>query len=155
MASATSAPAFYRFFFKNLDPLVAMYGVYLNFFAQEMAVTGPAPNSHYDPDQVFLFFQCGGLALAIAFITAAVHRSTEDLKVWRAVQFALLLADIAALVGIYLSLSTQNRLAPSAWTDDDKGLLGSYIPLTLIRLAFILNVGFPQEQSILGEKQKV
>ncbi|VUC23991.1 unnamed protein product [Clonostachys rosea] len=155
MASATSAPAFYRFFFKNLDPLVAMYGVYLNFFAQEMAVNGPAPNSHYDPNQVFLFFQCGGLALAIAFITAAVHRATEDLNVWRAVQFALFLADIAALVGIYLSLSNQNRLAPSAWTSDDKGLLGSYVPLTLIRLAFILNVGFPQEGGASLPKQKL
>ncbi|CAH0055710.1 unnamed protein product [Clonostachys solani] len=154
MASATSAPAFYRFFFKNLDPLVAMYGVYLNFFAQEMAVTGPAPNSHYDPDQVFIFFQCGGLALSIAFITAAIHRATEDLKVWRIIQFAILLADLAALVGIYLSLSTQNRLAPSTWTDDDKGLAGSYTALTLIRLAFILKIGFPQESGS-EEKQKV
>lgn len=144
MATAASVPSFYKFFFKNLDPLIALYGVYLNFFAQETAVTCAAPQSHYDPDQVFLVFQCGGLSLAFASIMASVHRCTDDLSVWRTVQFGILIADVAALGGLYLSLRTQNRPEPPAWTEDHTGLVGMYSVLAFIRLSFLLKLGFPQ-----------
>lgn len=140
--SASVVPGFYSFFFKNLDPLVALWGVYLNFVDQDAAVKASAPASSYDQNQVFLFHQAGGLALAVAVVSAVLPRYTQDLGVWRIFQFGLLLSDIAGLSGIYHSLANQGRLSPSSWTSDDQGLGISYVALTVIRALFLLGVGF-------------
>lgn len=140
--SVSIVPQPYVFFFKWLDPLTALYGVYLNFAAPQMAVQSMAPNSIYDPNQVFLFHQSGGLALAIAVLTAAIPRYSSDLSVWRILQFALLLSDFAGLSGIYHALERQGRLHPSTWTSDDQGCGGTYVVLTVVRLLFVLGVGF-------------
>ncbi|EGX93267.1 beta-mannosidase mndA [Cordyceps militaris CM01] len=142
MHSASVVPSFYSFFFKNLDPLIALWGVYLNFVDPDAAVKASAPASAYDPRQVFLFHQAGGLALAVAVVSAILPRYSQDLGVWRIVQFALLLSDVAGLSGIYHSLANQGRLGPAAWTSDDKGLAGSYLLLTVVRALFLLGVGF-------------
>ncbi|XWW98738.1 hypothetical protein V2A60_006740 [Cordyceps javanica] len=143
--SASVVPRFYTFFFKNLDPLVALWGVYLNFADPDAAVKASAPASTYDPNQVFLFHQAGGLALAVAVVSAVLPRYSQDLGVWRIFQFALFLSDIAGLSGIYNSLASQGRLSPAAWTSDDKGLASSYILLTVVRALFLLGVGFGKQ----------
>ncbi|KAM3429574.1 hypothetical protein NHJ13734_008116 [Beauveria thailandica] len=145
--SASVVPGFYSFFFKNLDPLIALWGVYLNFVDPDAAVKASAPASTYDPSQVFLFHQAGGLALAVAVVSAVLPRYSQDLGVWRILQFALFLSDIAGLSGIYNSLANQGRLSPTAWTSDDKGLAGSYVVLTLVRALFLLSVGFRKPAS--------
>lgn len=140
--ASAAVPVFYRVFFRYFDPVVALYGVYVNIISPSTAIPQVAPGSVYDPNQVFFFYQCGGLAITVAFITATVHRFSEDLKVWRLLQLGLLLSDVVALVGIYLSFSRQGRLAPSSWTSDDQGIATSYGGITAIRLSFLLNVGF-------------
>ncbi|KAM3471446.1 hypothetical protein MY5147_005812 [Beauveria neobassiana] len=145
--SASVVPGFYSFFFKNLDPLVALWGVYLSFVDPDAAVKASAPASTYDPSQVFLFHQTSGLALAVAVVSAVLPRYTQDLGVWRILQFALILSDIAGLSGIYNSLANQGRLSPTAWTSDDKGLAGSYLVLTVVRALFLLGVGFEKPAS--------
>ncbi|KAM3459203.1 hypothetical protein NHJ6243_007164 [Beauveria neobassiana] len=145
--SASVVPGFYSFFFKNLDPLVALWGVYLSFVDPDAAVKASAPASTYDPSQVFLFHQTSGLALAVAVVSAVLPRYTQDLGVWRILQFALILSDIAGLSGIYNSLANQGRLSPTAWTSDDKGLAGSYLVLTVVRALFLLGVEFEKPAS--------
>lgn len=148
MASTTAnVPAFYSFFFKNLDPIIALGGVYLNFFDPKSAVTSMAPASTYDPNQVFLFHQTGGFALAIAVMSAAIPRYTNDIGVWRIFQGALLLSDFAGLSGVYNAMARQDRLAPSAWTSDDKGCGGVYVAITVVRLAFMLGLGFSKTRA--------
>ncbi|KAI9897650.1 hypothetical protein N3K66_007506 [Trichothecium roseum] len=146
-SSTRHVPFAYTFFFSNLDPLVALYGVYLNFAAPETAVSSVAPGSAYDPRQAFLFHQAGGLALAVSVFSAALPRLSADLSVWRAFQFALLLSDFAGLSGMYFSLESQGRLRPADWTGDDVGAGGSYAFLTVLRLAFLLGVGFAKPSS--------
>ncbi len=150
--TASVVPGFYSFFFKNLDPLVALWGVYLNFADPDAAVKASAPNSTYDSNQVFLFHQAGGLALAIAVISALLPRYSQDLGVWRIFQGALFLSDIAGLSGIYHSLANQGRLSPSSWTSDDKGLAGCYVMLTVVRLLFLVGFGF--KNAVSGTKKK-
>ncbi|OAA38786.1 beta-mannosidase mndA [Cordyceps fumosorosea ARSEF 2679] len=145
MAAAESTavvPFFYRFFFQNVDPLIALWGAYLNLADPSAAVRASAPASTYDPRQVFLFHQAGGLALAVAVLSALVPRRSRDLGVWRALQLALLLSDFAGLSGIYHGLEVQGRLRPGAWTADDWALAGSYALLTAVRALFLLGVGF-------------
>ena len=142
MSSISVVPFAYSFFFKWLDPLAALYGVYLNFVDPDQAVKSMAPASSYDPNQVFLFHQAGGLALAVAVLTAVVPRYCKDLKLWRLFQFALLLSDFAGLSGVYHALERQGRLSPADWTADDKGCGFTYVTLTIIRLLFVLGVGF-------------
>jgi hypothetical protein len=149
--SASVVPGFYTFFFKNLDPLIALWGVYLNFVDPDGAVKASAPNSTYDQNQVFLFHQTGGLALAVAVVSAILPRYSQDLGVWRIFQGALFLSDIAGLSGIYFSLTNQGRLSPSAWTSDDKGLAGCYLMLTVVRFLFLAGVGF--KKAVSGAKK--
>lgn len=128
---------FYTFFFKWIDPIIALGGAYLNFIDPIAAVTSMAPNSKYDPDQVFLFHQSGGLALAIAFLSAAIPRYSKDITVWRILQFSLLLSDLAGISGVGFAMARQGRLG-GIWTSDDWGCGGSYVFLTLVRLHFLV-----------------
>ncbi|KAF5566674.1 beta-mannosidase mndA [Fusarium phyllophilum] len=124
--SATDSKTFkfYAFFFKWIDPIIALGGAYLNFVDPIGAVTSMAPNSKYDPDQVFLFHQSGGLALAVAFLSAAIPRYSKDITVWRILQFSLLLSDLAGISGVGFAMARQGRLGGS-WTSDDWGCGGS------------------------------
>lgn len=142
MSSISVVPYAYTFFFRWLDPLTALYGVYLNFADPDQAVKSMAPASSYDANQVFLFHQAGGLALAVAVLAAVIPRYSKDLNIWRLFQFALLLSDFAGLSGIYFALQRQGRLSPADWTSDDKGCGFTYVGLTVIRLLFVLGVGF-------------
>ncbi|KAI9006184.1 hypothetical protein BC832DRAFT_592272 [Gaertneriomyces semiglobifer] len=151
--ATTTVPMFYSFFFKNLDPLIALYGVYLNFFDPSGAVTSMAPKSVYDPNQVFLFHQSAGLALAVAFISAALPRYTNDVGVWKIFQFGLLLSDFAGLSGVYNAMARQGRLSPETWTDDDKACGGTYVVLTLIRLMFVLGIGLRKAAAVSNKKR--
>ncbi|KAL6915481.1 hypothetical protein FSHL1_006932 [Fusarium sambucinum] len=128
---------FYTFFFKWIDPIIALGGVYLNFIDPNGAVTSMAPNSKYDPDQVFLFHQSGGLALAVAFLSAAIPRYSKDITVWRILQFSLLLSDLAGMSGVGFAMARQGRLT-GIWTSDDWGCGGTYVFLTLLRLNFLV-----------------
>ncbi|KAF5585428.1 beta-mannosidase mndA [Fusarium subglutinans] len=123
---------FYAFFFKWIDPIIALGGAYLNFIDPIGAVTSMAPNSRYDPDQVFLFHQSGGLALAVAFLSATIPRYSQDIAVWGILQFSLLLSDLAGISGVGFAMARQGRLGGS-WTSDDWGCGGSYVFLTLER----------------------
>ncbi|KAM5386394.1 hypothetical protein ACJZ2D_000357 [Fusarium nematophilum] len=137
-STATMLPAFYGFFFRNIDPLIALWGAYLNFIDPASAVTSMAPNSTHDPNQVFLFHQSGGLALAVAFLSAAIPRRTSDITIWRVLQFSLFLSDMAGLSGIGCALMRQGRWGPATWTSDDIACGGSYLFLTLLRLHFLV-----------------
>lgn len=132
---------FYSFFFKNIDPLIALWGAYLGFFDQTSAVTALAPNSKYDPDQIFLFHQSGGLALAMAFLSAAIPRQSNSVATWRILQFSLFLSDLAGVGGVVCALATQGRLAPALWTSDDVACGGTYLFLTLVRVFFLISTG--------------
>ncbi|KAM0547556.1 hypothetical protein ACHAPJ_010300 [Fusarium lateritium] len=142
---------FYTFFFKWIDPVIALGGAYLNFVDPVGAVTSMAPNSKYDPNQAFLFHQSGGLALAVAFLSAAIPRYSKDITTWRILQFALLLSDLAGISGVGTAMMRQGRLG-GTWTSDDWGCGGSYIFLTLVRLHFLF---FTNGASGLSDGQTV
>ncbi|GJN75357.1 hypothetical protein PLICBS_009456 [Purpureocillium lilacinum] len=146
-------PRPYVLFFLYLDPLTALYGAWLHLATPSVAATAMAPSAAHDPSQAFVYRQAGGLALAVAALAAALPRLSTDLRVWRALQAALLLADAAALSGAYEALRVGGRLgSTSTWTDDDVGVVGSYAVITLVRALFVLGVGFgaPREE---GEEE--
>lgn len=147
-----AVPTFYTYFFAYIDPLIALYGVYLNFLAPDQAVTSMAPLSTYDPNTIFLFHQAGGLALAVAVMSALIPRVSEDLSVWKVLQFSLLLSDFGGLSGVYFALERQGRLEPRLWSADDRAVGGLYLFITAVRLAFVLGVGFGGEGEVKGVK---
>jgi hypothetical protein len=142
---------FYTFFFKWIDPIIALGGAYLNFFDPIGAVTSMAPNSKYDSDQVFLFHQSGGLALTVACLSAAIPRYSKDITVWRILQFSLLLSDLAGISGVGFAMARQGRLG-GLWTSDDWGCGVSYVFLTLVRLHFLF---LSQGITGMGDSQAV
>ncbi|KID72808.1 uncharacterized protein G6M90_00g003550 [Metarhizium brunneum] len=156
MASTVAAvPTLYTCFFAYADPLIALYGAYLNFLAPEQAVASMAPQSTYDPATVFLFHQAGGLALAVAVMSALVPRVSEDLAVWKVLQFSLLLSDVGGLSGVYFALERQGRLEPRLWSADDRAVGGLYLFITAVRLAFVLGVGFGSAGEVRrGDKRR-
>jgi hypothetical protein len=152
-STIAAVPTFYTYFFAYIDPIIALYGVYLNFYAPEQAVAAMAPQSKYDPDTVFLFHQAGGLALAVAVLSALIPRFSEDLSVWKVLQFSLLLSDFGGLSGVYLALRRQGRLDPGMWSADDRAVGGLYLFITVVRLAFVLGVGFGADEAVRRKKR--
>lgn len=146
MSARRVVPAFYTLFFSYVDPLIALYGVYLNFVDPSLAVTSTSPTSTYDPKTVFLFHQAGGLALSVAVMSALLPRFSDDLSVWKLFQFSLLLSDFAGLSGVYNALERQGRMEPAKWTGDDYGCGGTYVFITVVRLLFVLGVGFGSDK---------
>ncbi|KAJ6438464.1 hypothetical protein O9K51_09056 [Purpureocillium lavendulum] len=142
-------PLAYVLFFKYMDPLTALYGAWLHLATPAEAARALAPGAAHDPAQAFVYRQAGGLALAVAALAALVPRVSTDLRVWRALQASLLLADAAALSGAYEALRRGGRLWPldvgGRWTDDDVAVVGSYAVITLVRALFVLGVGFARE----------
>ena len=142
---------FYTFFFMWIDLIIALGGAYLNFIDPNGAVTSMAPNSKYDSDQVFLFHQSGGLALAVAYLSAAIPRYSKDITIWRILQFSLLLSDLAGISGLGSAMARQGRLG-GTWTSDDWGCGGTYVFLTLVRLHFLV---LSQGTTGMGDSQAV
>src|SRR5436190_1542401 len=102
VSSSFVLPLPYRFFFLFLEPLLALAGAYVAHFQpqQYLHLTSPSTFSASSPvplaTQVVLS-QLANLYFLFAVNEALVLRATADLRVWRTVLVALLVADVGHL----------------------------------------------------------
>jgi len=80
--------------------------------------------------------------LAVSYLSGVLLRATNDLKVWKHVQTAILLIDIAMLYSAWDALRLQGRLGFADWRGEDWGTVGLTMFVTVLRLAFLAEVGF-------------
>jgi hypothetical protein len=140
-------PGFYHFFFTWFDPIVAFSGAVTDFVSPDFVINSLVPKTlrneeGCNPNYKFIFQQAGGGMIAVAFLSGALLRATNDLKVWKYVQAAILLIDIATLYSVWDALRLQSRLQVSTWRGEDWGCVGLTTFVTVLRVAFLAEAGF-------------
>lgn len=125
------------------------WGASLDFFAPDTVLTSFVPNAVRNPRHDMLFQQLGGSLLNIAFIDAVLLRYTADLVVWKIVQRAVLLVDVTGLYSLWAALSQQGRLNPAVWRGEDWGCVGITGLVTVVRILFIVEVGFRSRRAAM------
>ncbi len=141
-SSTPSIPIFYRTFFTYVDPLVALWGAYMNFFTPDTVLNSFVPNATRNPAHDMLFQQLGGGLLNIAFVSAVLLRHTSDIKIWKIVQWSILIVDVVGLYSLWDALGRQGRLDPRGWRGEDWGCVGITGSVTVLRMMFIAEVSF-------------
>lgn len=138
---------FYHACFKYMDPLVLAPTVYAAIFDPELMLHSfiPASLSTYNPDQGFLFHQLGALFGFVALVQGGVLRVSDDVKVWKAINAAVLVVDFAMLASLYVSLKQQDRLHLGSLRAGDWGNFFFTAWVTLIRIFFLAGVGVSDE----------
>lgn len=135
-------PSIYLLWFKWLDPLICTWTVYMNLFTQDMVLNTFVPNATRNPAHDTLFHQMAGNFAALAILSAALPRMTQDLRLWKLLQFSIFVVDLFGLYTVWWNLSTQGRLELGAWRGDDWGTVLLTVAATVIRGAFLAEVGF-------------
>ncbi|KAF2474858.1 uncharacterized protein BDR25DRAFT_301467 [Lindgomyces ingoldianus] len=148
--SAFKIHIFYRLFFTYLDPLICIWGAYMDFFDPALVLSSHVPNVSPDIGHAMILKQRGGGMLNFGFISAVLLRYSTDLQVWRIVQFADLIVDVAYFWAVWEGLGAQGRLDLGTWRAEDWGSLGITGCATAVRMAFLMEVGFGRRA---GEKK--
>jgi hypothetical protein len=142
MSQRSSIPLFYRIFFQYLDPLICVWGAYMDFFDPRLVLSSHIPNPTPDIGHAMILKQRGGGMLNFGFVSAVLLRYTYDHKIWNIIQIADFLVDVAYFWAVYEVLSVQGRLGVSTWRAEDWGSVVITGTAGLVRLAFLARVGF-------------
>ncbi|KAF1915005.1 hypothetical protein BDU57DRAFT_520291 [Ampelomyces quisqualis] len=142
---ATTIPLFYRIFFQYLDPLICVWGAYMDFFDPRLVLSSHIPAPTPDIGHAMILKQRGGGMLNFGFVSAVLLRYTYDVNIWNIVQVADFLVDLAYFWAVYEVLIAQGRLGISSWRVEDWGSLVITGTAGLVRAAFLAKVGFGKE----------
>jgi hypothetical protein len=142
MSQRSSIPLFYRIFFQYFDPLICVWGAYMDFFDPRLVLSSHIPNPTPDIGHAMILKQRGGGMLNFGFVSAVLLRYTYDHKIWNIIQIADFLVDVAYFWAVYEVLSVQGRLGVSTWRAEDWGSVAITGTAGLVRLAFLARVGF-------------
>lgn len=140
----------YRAFFLFIEPVSALVGAYYSFYEQktylQLTHASSAPEAIIPLSTRIILAQLSNLYLFFAINEALVLRSTTDLTVWRAVLFALLLADFGHLYSVS-ALGSRIYWDFFSWNAIDWGNVGFVYVGVVMRLSFLLGVGAPHRIS--------
>jgi hypothetical protein len=99
-----SLPLWYRIFFLYIEPVSGLLGAYFAAFRQndylDLTHSPSAPPIGIPLGTSIALTQLGNLYLLFSLIEALVLRSTNDIKVWRAVMIGMLVADFGHLYSV-------------------------------------------------------
>ena len=134
----------YRFFFLFVEPFSALVGSYYAFFQQNtylhLTHAPSAPKQDIPVSTQIVLTQLSNLYLLFALNEALVLRATSDLRVWRAVLFVLLIADIGHLYSVN-ALGSHVYWNMLAWNAIDWGNIGFVYVGAMMRISFLLCIG--------------
>ncbi|KAK1061150.1 hypothetical protein LTR12_004828 [Friedmanniomyces endolithicus] len=137
-------PPFYRIFFTTVDPLIALTGFISALFFPNFLLSTYSPTATIPPaiETTQLLNILAGFYLSVVPLQIFLLRARpQDLTVWRALQFSVLIADVAVLGATATALSAQGRLQPSHWRLDEAGSVVVTAGVGLIRIAFLIGLG--------------
>ena len=150
-------PTYYRLFFLIAEPISTVIGAYFAFFQPQtylqLTHAASAPRSDTPLGMQIVLAQLSNLYLLFAINEVLVLRSTADLRVWRALLLALLIADFGHLWSV-------NKLGTSVywnifkWNAIDWGNIGFVYVGAISRMAFMCGIGMSSEENgLVMEKQ--
>jgi hypothetical protein len=143
--SSRAIPSFYRIFFTFIDPIICIWGAYMDFFDPRMVLSSHILDDTPDVGHIMILKQRGGGMLNFGFISAVLLRYTTDIKIWHIVEIANLIVDFAYFPAVFGALRAQGRLDPEVWRAEDWGSLIITWTATVVRLAFLARVGFEDD----------
>jgi len=140
-------PAVYRLFFLTIEPMSALVGAFFAYFQPltylhlTHSPSAPVSTSAIPLSTNIVLTQLSNLYLLFALNEALVLRSTHDLKVWRTVLFALLIADFGHLYSVS-GLGASVYWDVGSWNAIDWGNVGFVYLGAAMRMAFLAGLGF-------------
>ena len=150
-------PSFYRIFFTSIDPLIALSGAYLSLFDPETILASSFPRSHHlsvpSPSHAVLLDQAAGAFLMMAFLMIFMLRTTNDMSIWKLFEFAILITDGTLFFSLGKALATQGRLGIGMLRWEEWGTVGITGFVTVMRIAFLMELGFQKKLSVQKEKK--
>ncbi|KAF2166926.1 hypothetical protein M409DRAFT_22978 [Zasmidium cellare ATCC 36951] len=143
----TPIPLFYRVAFLIIDPLIAVWGAYMNIFTPQVTVNAFVPSSlsPYQPLQSFLLHQIAGGLLTCAILDVFLLRQTNELWIWRTQQWAQLAYDVVILGSQAYSWGLQGRLSLAVLRVEDYGSFAITALVGLVRTLFLVGAGLKRK----------
>ncbi|KAF2832210.1 hypothetical protein CC86DRAFT_451805 [Ophiobolus disseminans] len=145
--TASAIPLFFRLFFTYVDPLICLWGAYMDFFLPRLVLSSHIPLPTPDIGHSMILKQRGGGMLNFGIISAVLLRYTYDVKIWNIVQVANLIVDLAYFWAVYEALSVQGRLDVGTWRKEDWGSVVITGTAGIVRMVFLAGVGFGKVRS--------
>jgi hypothetical protein len=138
-------PFIYRLCHLWLEPCAALGGTYQLAFAPQLYHTFMPQTAQYSPASQLIYTQLAVMYLFLAAIEAVVLRVTTELRVWKAVLFVVLLSDIGHVYALWMEMGTHVFFTPALWTAKDGVSMLTYLLPAILRIAFMLDVGLPED----------
>ncbi|KAF1845008.1 uncharacterized protein K460DRAFT_365923 [Cucurbitaria berberidis CBS 394.84] len=134
---------FYRAWFTWVDPIVLFFTILACIFtpADVLNTVVPADLAPLQRFHECLFHQSAALYAFMAIMFAVLLRASPDPKVWRVVQAATLLVDVALLATMYGALKQQGRLETTKWRGGDYFNFLFTVWVAVVRIAFLMGIG--------------
>lgn len=151
---ASTIPTFYWLFFIVLDPVIALWGMYMMFFTPAVVTDAfiPASVSPYNPLQTFFQHQLGGALSMCIILDLFLLRRTNEIWIWKVQQAGQLVYDLALLYSIWYALSQQGRLSTSALRIEDWGNIAITGSCAVVRWLFCAGVGLRSPVKVVKKK---
>ncbi|KAK7222487.1 hypothetical protein V2G26_010490 [Clonostachys chloroleuca] len=155
MGTHSAIPRLYRVLFTWIDGALSLLVAYIHFFDVQGATREHFPQLQDLPISTFnpFFFPIGGSMLFASTVQLSLLRYTSDMKVWKIVQFGLILQDISMLLSIVEILRSRDQLTSFA----DVSKTGAFSGLvmvggrTLVRVAFLNGLGLERPGKAIKE----
>lgn len=148
-------PLPYRLFFLVIEPISALVGAYYAHFQQEeylsLTHAASAPAAIPRGTSVVLS-QLANLYLLFALNEAIVLRATGNLRVWKAVLFGLLVADLGHLYSVS-AVGSRVYWDVASWNAIDWGNVPFVYFGASMRIAFLAGVGLGGQKTAAVAKK--
>ena len=145
--TGTTWSSVYKIFFLYIEPFTTILGAYYAHFRADEYIR---LSSHLLPSlpiarevplvTQIVFSQLANLYLFLAITEASILRTTKDVKVWRTMLIALLIADFGHLY-TYKPLGHEVYYRVDKWNEMDWGGVGFVYLAAVLRIAFLNGVG--------------
>lgn len=139
-------------FFQWVDPIICIWGASMDFLTPTTVLSSHVPSPDVDIGHIMILQQRGGAMLNFAVISAVLLRYTYDPRIWKIVQSAFFVVDLALYYAAYQVLRAQGRLNPTKWRWEDWGSMVISVVSGAARVAFLMGVGL--EKGKKGKKGK-
>lgn len=113
----------------------------MDFFTPTLVLSSHIPGAVPDIGHAMILKQRGGGMLNFGFVSTVLLRYTQDLGVWKTVQTADFLVDLAYYWSAWEVLGQQGRLGLGSWRTEDWGALGITVLAGVVRVAFLMEIG--------------
>lgn len=137
----------YRAWFLWIDPILTIAGMYVNFFDHNLATL--AFFSNYPPTEELkpFVYQIGGMGTSFLCLFVILLRYTDDINIWKIVQFAILWADFTMLTAMYVAMRLEGHLAISDWRQEDWVSVVITVACTILQALFVLGIGVKESKA--------